>query len=710
MSNGIKKLRNGLLALLLAGMGLLLSQGTAWAEEPESLAASEPAGSWEQTEDIFGAEVQAQISAFSLEAPEFGSCYGDQLGDNEQVIYQALESAGLASVEEGDSLNVELRGSGLYLFGMEYTQEQWEQGAYREDPDYQAMRAEAERSVLRAYDAYLKDYMEDSYWIQGLSYYFTVGITEPREDGGQRLVIASVTLSPTPYYNGIGAERQAVSAALDEAESEISLHLREGADRTAVLGAIHDWLAERITYGTASPSGSAHTITGALLDTYNHQGVCEAYAKLFQIFCGRWNIPCVVAVGRSTASTTVVDHMWNYVQLEDGNWYLVDVTWDDTASAAPSREWFLAGAEQVNGNHLFSGVFMNFNGAATYTPFVSPTLPASSWSGESLVHSWSQGESQGADCESEGYQLYVCTCGAEYREVTAAALGHSWGSWQTVTQATTSSQGLQRRTCSRCGRTEEQSTAKLPATQQNLVTEFVTRLYQLALGRTPTQAEAADWVNRLLNGSFTGAQVAEGFVNSAEYKRKNTSDTSYVEMLYRVLMNREPRADETVFWTDYLYTGVTRNFVLQGFLNSTEFRRLCGNYGITAGSWVSTDVRDQNPDVTAFVARLYRTCLGREPDDSGMLDWVTWLVNGSQTGTQVAKGFVFSAEFQRKQLSNDAFVEALYRALFDRSSDTSGKQTWMNCLASGWSREQVLAGFTDSAEFSRLCARYGIQR
>ena len=24
-------------------------------------------------------------------------------------------------------------------------------------------------------------------------------------------------------------------------------------------------------------------------------------------------------------------HMWNYVQLEDGKWYLIDITWDDQA-------------------------------------------------------------------------------------------------------------------------------------------------------------------------------------------------------------------------------------------------------------------------------------------------------------------------------------------------------------------------------------------
>ncbi len=719
----------GTLAVFLLAAALLAPAGTAWASEAgiqedgspaagaesqgaESLAAEEAEGSWSQAEDIGGKEVPAGIAPFSLEenAASFGNCYGDQLSQAEQVIYQALEQGDLAEAYETPrSLELRENKESLYLFGMAYTQEQWDQKEYLDDPDYQALRSQAEQAFLRAYDAYLKDHTEETYWASGLTYQFTLGLAANQNDGSQRLVISKVSLSPSLYYQGILSEREAVLEALDEAEQEIGSHLESGAGRSEILGAIHDWLTYRITYGTASPSQSAHTITGALLETYGHRGVCEAYSKLFQIFCDRWGIPCVTAVGRSASGVSQVDHMWNYVQLEDGAWYLVDVTWDDQ-EGEPSREWFLAGAGQSAGTHLFTGVFTDFQGKTPYEAFVQPELAAANAGGESRIHVWSEGESQAAGCVSGGWQEYVCTCGASYRETTEEALGHSWGSWQTVAQPTTASSGRQQRTCARCGQKEERSTDPLPATQENLVTEFVNRLYQMTLDRTPTQAEARDWVNRLLDRSFSGAQVAGGFVFSAEYNRKNTPDGSYVKMLYQTMLGREPRTDEVAFWTGYLDRGVTRGFVFQGFTGSVEFARLCGNYGIEAGSWHSEDIRDQNPDVTAFVTRLYRTCMGREPDESGLIDWVTWILNGSQSGSQVAHGFVFSAEFQRKQLDDSAFVEALYRALFDRSSDASGKKTWMDCLSSGWSRQQVLEGFLGSEEFSRLCQRYGIQK
>lgn len=54
---------------------------------------------------------------------------------------------------------------------------------------------------------------------------------------------------------------------------------------------------------------------------------------------------------------------------------------------------------------------------------------------------------------------------------------------------------------------------------------------------------------------------------------------------------------------------------------SPEFGKLCDEYGIERGSYTSAAVRDQNPDVTAFVKRLYSVCLNRQPDRDG---WDFW--------------------------------------------------------------------------------------
>ena len=56
-------------------------------------------------------------------------------------------------------------------------------------------------------------------------------------------------------------------------------------------------------------------------------------------------------------------------------------------------------------------------------------------------------------CTQHGVMLYTCSCGDSYNEIIPA-LGHDWGRWITVVEATPSSNGQQVRYCSRCGAAE----------------------------------------------------------------------------------------------------------------------------------------------------------------------------------------------------------------------------------------------------------------
>lgn len=63
--------------------------------------------------------------------------------------------------------------------------------------------------------------------------------------------------------------------------------------------------------------------------------------------------------------------------------------------------------------------------------------------------------------------------------------------------------------------------------------------------------------------------------------------------------------------------GCTRLGVMAGFVGSDEFSKICASYGIQRGTITSTAVTDQNPDVTAFVCRMYTVVLGRNYDPNG---------------------------------------------------------------------------------------------
>lgn len=240
------------------------------------------------------------------------------------------------------------------------------------------------------------------------------------------------------------------------------------------------------------------------------------------------------------------------------------------------------------------------------------------------------------------------------------------------------------------------------------VRQFINRLYTEILGRTPVLSETQNWYNYLTNRQMTASQVAAGFVFSAEYKRKNTSNTSYVTMLYEALFDRTPRSDEVAFWVEYLEMGVTREFVYAGFANSTAFNRLCSQFGVEQGSYQSGNILDQNPSVTAFVTRMYTNCLQRTGTESERGDWVERLLNHTTTGRTIVYGFFESNEINRQNLSDEEFVRRAYRTILGREPEEPGYSSWIAYLRQGHSRRELLDGFIYSAEFNRLCNQYGI--
>lgn len=64
-------------------------------------------------------------------------------------------------------------------------------------------------------------------------------------------------------------------------------------------------------------------------------------------------------------------------------------------------------------------------------------------------------------------------------------------------------------------------------------------------------------------------------------------------------------------------------------------------------------------------------------------------------------GFTRSQEFRERYgaLSDAAFVTQLYRNVLDRAPDAQGLENWSARLEDGMSRERVVLGFSDSAEF-----------
>lgn len=133
--------------------------------------------------------------------------------------------------------------------------------------------------------------------------------------------------------DGLYAEDLAILSVLDQipalTDTSLSAYDRELA--------LHDWMLDWAEYDPGALS------SGPRGDPIPHndnpygflvgkKGICLGYSTTFQLFMDIIGIECVTVPGTAHAGTD--DHAWNLVKL-DGEWYAVDVTWDDPVSSIP---------------------------------------------------------------------------------------------------------------------------------------------------------------------------------------------------------------------------------------------------------------------------------------------------------------------------------------------------------------------------------------
>jgi len=137
-----------------------------------------------------------------------------------------------------------------------------------------------------------------------------------------------------PKYAG----QSAIEAEATRMETAINIILQTvtGATVHEKVKQLNRWLTEHNEYNTSADLMNLpnwpHECMSALVGSIGTDGpVCDGYSRAFKILCGRLGIPCVLVDGyaKPRADSQGEFHMWNSVQLPDGKWYGVDVTWND---------------------------------------------------------------------------------------------------------------------------------------------------------------------------------------------------------------------------------------------------------------------------------------------------------------------------------------------------------------------------------------------
>jgi uncharacterized repeat protein (TIGR02543 family) len=203
---------------------------------------------------------------------------------------------------------------------------------------------------------------------------------------------------------------------------------------------------------------------------------------------------------------------------------------------------------------------------------------------------------------------------------------------------------------------------------------------------------------------------------------------------YRDFLSREGDPAGIVGWTNLITGGTySRVQVINSFLLSDEFAGVIApvvrlyfatflripdyagltfNAGLVRNGTVTitqlADFFTASPEFAAtygslnntqFVTLLYNNVLGRAPDPAGLNGWVQLLTTGGYSRGQVLLGFSDSVEYQASQ-GNKVFVTMMYTGMLRRTPEPTGFNGWVGFLDAGtYSREQVINGFFLSTEY-----------
>ncbi len=103
----------------------------------------------------------------------------------------------------------------------------------------------------------------------------------------------------------------------------------------------------------------------------------------------------------------------------------------------------------------------------------------------------------------------------------------------------------------------------------------------------------------------------------------------------------------------------------------------------------------------AQIWRLYQAFFLRQPDTGGLNYWLG-VANQGNGLEEIAYQFAYSEEFQLRYgaITDDQFVELIYRNVLCRPAEDEGAAYWKNILATGAAgRHQVVVYFSEAAEY-----------
>ncbi|MCB1764598.1 MAG: DUF4214 domain-containing protein [Candidatus Competibacteraceae bacterium] len=207
-------------------------------------------------------------------------------------------------------------------------------------------------------------------------------------------------------------------------------------------------------------------------------------------------------------------------------------------------------------------------------------------------------------------------------------------------------------------------------------TRFIQQIYRDLLGREADTGGFDFWRSQLTSGVISRTDLIAAYLDSPEFQ----SQEGAIARLYHAAFDRMPDATGFAYWVQQIQQGASLETISASFLGSLEWAKLA----------VASDA--------AFVDHLYHTVLRRDPDAASQAFWEGQLAHGVSRAS-VLLSFTESLE-NRAALASKVAVDMLYLGLLDREGDAQVYNDWVSALESGaQTRDQVIDTFLNSQEF-----------
>ncbi|MFC0132783.1 hypothetical protein CR105_13200 [Massilia eurypsychrophila] len=159
----------------------------------------------------------------------------------------------------------------------------------------------------------------------------------------------------------------------------------------------------------------------------------------------------------------------------------------------------------------------------------------------------------------------------------------------------------------------------------------------------------------------------------------SSTSASFVAQLYAQFLRRPADAAGVSYWSSLIDSGK---------VNAAEVSAL-----FMAG--------DEFQHTIDPVVRLYFAAFGRSPDPAGLAYWVD-AIHAGATVAQIGAVFAGAPEFRSLHgaVDDSAFLDLLYQQAFNRVPDPAGKAYFLDLMARGVSRGELVVNFSNAEEMT----------